>query len=545
LTAPKHTDEQEEPIERCSHEACRGARMEGSNCVGHASDKELCVAVERWSEGRLLDARDARIDSDCLRRLLGAMKSESVEQALATRERERPRATACGQVRFDRATFLGDASFNEATFAGSARFDHATFAGSADFRDATFREHADFDGVTFAERADFTKAIFEDHAGFQGATFDGSARFDGAKFRSYADFEDAKFNSDAHMNGATFQGAHQFGPFTAKDTLVLDECLFTEHVTVDATAKHVSARSTIFTDGVSFSLSSRDIRLDCADFGRASTLFHATIDAGEKPRLTTLRNAQVAGLSISGIDLTRCRFYGAHGLQSLTIEPSCIWPHTPKKGLCVDREMIFEEQAWRVREKERRASRYKPWLRLAPAWSTPNDDGHGSDAGAEEPVLRPEQLAALYRALRKAGEDSNDQAGAGDLYYGEMEMRLRIPLAGKGGRIHAYCDRAVIRAYWLLAGYGLRASRAFIALAAVTLLAAIPLGRHGFAPSHAHPSHTYHEALVLALQSGISLLHPPETHLSATGQEIQIALRLAAPILLGLGALSLRSRVKR
>ncbi len=30
-------------------------------------------------------------------------------------------------------------------------------------------------------------------------------------------------------------------------------------------------------------------------------------------------------------------------------------------------------------------------------------------------VLNPEQLAGLYRALRKAREDSNDQAGAGDL----------------------------------------------------------------------------------------------------------------------------------
>ena len=32
-----------------------------------------------------------------------------------------------------------------------------------------------------------------------------------------------------------------------------------------------------------------------------------------------------------------------------------------------------------------------------------------------EEVLRPEQIAVLYRALRKAREDDKDHAGAGDM----------------------------------------------------------------------------------------------------------------------------------
>ena len=35
----------------------------------------------------------------------------------------------------------------------------------------------------------------------------------------------------------------------------------------------------------------------------------------------------------------------------------------------------------------------------------------------------PLQIAVVYRALRKGREDSRDEPGAADFYYGEMEMR--------------------------------------------------------------------------------------------------------------------------
>ena len=171
-------------------------------------------------------------------------------------------------------------------------------------------------------------------------------------------------------------------------------------------------------------------------------------------------------------------------------------------------------------------------------WSDPDPDRQ--KRAEERAVLDPGQLAGLYRALRKAREDSKDQAGAADLYYGEMEMRRRIPLPRKRGRLRARADKLVIGAYWLLAGYGLRASRSVTALAVMVLLAAAPLALWGF-----HPSRTYWRSALFAAQSSLTLVHPPEAHLSASGEVVQILVRLAGPALVGLAILSLRSRIKR
>jgi hypothetical protein len=67
-----------------------------------------------------------------------------------------------------------------------------------------------------------------------------------------------------------------------------------------------------------------------------------------RPRLVTLRGAQVAALAVSNVDLRACRFFGAHGLQSLTLEASCEWPRAPsERRRYADRETIAEEHSWR------------------------------------------------------------------------------------------------------------------------------------------------------------------------------------------------------
>ena len=55
----------------------------------------------------------------------------------------------------------------------------------------------------------------------------------------------------------------------------------------------------------------------------------------------------------------------------------------------------------------------------APAVRAPED--------AEPASPAPEQIAAIYRALRKGREDGKDEPGAADFYYGEMEMRRQPP----------------------------------------------------------------------------------------------------------------------
>jgi uncharacterized protein YjbI with pentapeptide repeats len=509
-------------------------RVAEGHCVEHVSQEGLCVAVTRWKSGEPLDAREASIDSKCLERLLDALASMEIEPE--SEELTRLRPGSCGAVHFERASFNGRADFTGLSFPGPIYFDHATFLGPADFSKTTFAQHADFDHVTFEDSACFEQAIFNDHAGFERASFQGSATFDATKFRSYVDLEAASFAHAASMQGATFQLARQIGPFVVARKLKLDESVFSERVMIEVVAEAVTARTTVFADGVRLSVGGAEVDLHQADLGRASTLAGIEKD-GAQPALVTLCGAQVAGLSISGFDLCDCQFFGAHGLESLNIESSCEWLH-PRSSRCIDREMITEERDWRCREQRRRCARRRACRWLTIHWSDPDPDRQRRAETRE--VLDPGQLAGLYRALRKAREDSKDQAGAADLYYGEMEMRRRTPIPTKRGRLRACADKFVIYGYWLLAGYGLRASRAVTALAVMILLVAAPLALWGF-----HQPRAYLRSVLFAAQSSLTLLHPPEAHLSAPGEVIQIVVRLAGPALVGLAILSLRSRIKR
>ena len=82
--------------------------------------------------------------------------------------------------------------------------------------------------------------------------------------------------------------------------------------------------------------------------------------------------------------------------------------------------------------------------------------------------LEPGQIAGLYRALRKGREDSKDEPGAADFYYGEMEMR-------RHARTTPTAEHAIIWLYWLISGYGLRALRSLAALVFVGVVATVAL----------------------------------------------------------------------
>ena len=74
----------------------------------------------------------------------------------------------------------------------------------------------------------------------------------------------------------------------------------------------------------------------------------------------------------------------------------------------------------------------------------------------------------------------------------------------------------------------------------IAVLGAIPLALWGF-----RLDRPYGRALLFALESSISLLRAPEAKLTASGEVIQIFLRIAGPLFFGLAVLSLRGRVKR
>jgi hypothetical protein len=95
-----------------------------------------------------------------------------------------------------------------------------------------------------------------------------------------------------------------------------------------------------------------------------------------------------------------------------------------------------------------------------------------------------------YRALRKGREDRKDEPGAADFYYGEMEMRRQGPFrheakpAPGSRRATPGGERLILWLYWLVSGYGLRASRALIALVVTVVVFAFLFGGD-FAPIEA------------------------------------------------------------
>ena len=345
----------------------------------------------------------------------------------------------------------------------------------------------------------FYDARFDDYAGFAAASFDEDADFTAASFRDSIDLEGARFAKELKVGGARFYGATRLERFSVGGKLSLDRSRFDMRVLIEVKTPHLFANDARFADGVRFLLEGGAVELERADLGRASMLSGAGQE--RRPRLLCLYGAQVGGLTLSDVDLKSCSFYGAHGLETMNIEPNCRWPH-PDSWWHIDREMLAEEKAWRRQAKRPPQSRSNSEQSIG----GPNATEHAAANVVQgKPGLKPLQLASLYRALRKAREDNNDQAGAGDLYFGEMEMRRRVSLSRGPGMLRLGAEKTLIATYWLVAGYGLRASRSLIALAVGGAAVSIFLERWGF-----RESKNYLQTLLYVGQSSVALIHPPK-----------------------------------
>ncbi len=317
----------------------------------------------------------------------------------------------------------------------------------------------------------------------------GAMRCDQATFTAPVDIGDAKLTRDAVFTGCIFSGPATFAAVSFDGKADFSGASFNG----DAKFNNVA-----FTRAASFP--------DC----KFSTATFSSVRAASD---ISFKNAALTSLS-----LTTDRSSGMGGTLTLTGLRA-----TGEVDVCAEAPTAccdYAEFAGLVR------------LRLGWASAIPAQPGD-----LQEPPPPPTRLAVLYRQLRQAIEEARNAPGAADLYYGEMEMR-RLSTKGRD-------ERWLLAAYWLVSGYGLRASRSMLILGGLILAAAEALQRTGFGHHPPHPG--YVDCLLYAMGSVLSLDlsgHLPAT-LSDWGQLIRMALRIGGPVLLGLAALALRGRITR
>lgn len=533
---------------------CGGVVVDAGRCVGHLREAELGRYVSRLADGEELDARGATLGSGALDRLTKDLDSAGVKQIAAVRFEQ---AKIEEDALLGAFEIMGPASFQRASFEGFAAFPGTTFAERADFSGASFAAGASFDEVTFAGDADFSSARFAEVVRFDLASFGGRASFVRTSVDCPVSMFETRFSGKAMFNYAGFREGVEIGPLTANAVLCLDGAVFQSWLRLVATAKTTTCRATRFKGGAELALNGGDLDLTEAGFERQARVSSATPVAdsegeggaaiapyeGPLVRLLSLRRAGVQYLSLSNLDLRACRFHNAHNLDEIRIEPNCEFAPAPSGARYTRRITIAEEHQMRsARAAEGSRSPEKDPVDASRAWYPPPCQAPAETDAGESATLEPTEIVGTYRALRKALEDRGDIPGAGDFYYGEMEMR-RLSSNGDAGAPEldrGLGERLIVTLYWLTSGYGLRASRSFACLLAIVLIGGIPLYLFGF-----DGDQPLGRSVLFSLESAISVLRAPELDLAPAGEVTQVALRLLGPVFLGLALLALRGRVKR
>ncbi|EWC64314.1 hypothetical protein UO65_0358 [Actinokineospora spheciospongiae] len=540
-------------------------------CLAHTDVGRVEAILARLRPGGEVDLRGTRLSADLLRRVLGGVRSEGTPVLGDANFTE---AVFADDADFGRTVFKGATRFHGARFERTAHFDEAVFEGDVtDFRVARLRQAA-FRWARFDADVDFSDAVFHGATVFADAEFQGAARFAGARFRpnpgqpTTVSFTGAAFAGVADFGrvwasdrvgvdftGASFASADQVGPLGA-ERVVVDRVVFGAAVTVELLATAVSCVRTVFEQGVTLRLRYARANLERASFAGPSSVIgdesgadtafdplptarELDFDSGAladlvrrdrsdrperlwAPSVTSLRGVDLTKLTVSDADLSRAAFAGASNIDKLRIEGRSRFARSPGHrvlSLRSRRQLLAEEVAWRVTRRRGAA-----WRKRA------------EEIGDELRPPSPEALATLYRSLRKAQEDSKNEPGAADFYYGEMEMRRHAPSTLFG-------ERVILTLYWLVSGYGLRATRALLSLAVTVALAAVALHRFGFAA----PGLGFGASAVYTTGAAVSL----EPKLFGTvvltwpGELVRILVRLCGPLFLGLALISVRNRVKR
>ncbi|MFE5923170.1 pentapeptide repeat-containing protein [Streptomyces sp. NPDC056468] len=491
-----------------------------------------------------------------------------------------------GTVNFEGGRYGGTMFFERAQFAGDVVFSDLTFTVGSWFNDAQFNRGVSFLGCRLYGGFWFTKANVAGVTNFMDCSL-GPAAFVDTVFAGETNFDRLSFAGGCNLEKARINPAPIFGPVVCEGPLNLTDAQITAPVVMDISATEIWLIDATLQESVTLRA-----RYAAIDLTRARLFYPCTVTTDHAPSerpdesrlaqraldevtssqpvrnwvhdpvtisIVSLEGVDVSFLLLSDVNLVRCEFAGAHHLDQLRLEGYWNLGESPAFELrrsifpfpSTRRLVIEEERKWRALRNRRDY----------------DAGGWGRRPEREQDVPGLATLTTTYRQLRKAREDAKDEPGAADFYYGEMEMR-------RHSRAWSEAERWLLQAYWLLSGYGLRASRALgwlgVAMMATILLmmgfglpqdspkqeatGTVPPGggRVTFEIDKEDPRNPtgnhftgerFDKALSVTLNSVV--FRSSGQDLTTAGGYIEMASRFSEPVLLGLAALAIRGRVKR
>jgi len=469
-------------------------------------------------------------------------------------------AVCSGHVDFKGCRFRADAAFTDTQFTSGAQFNRSVFQSHPGFHMVSFEPGVDFANVEFQKGVTFSQVTFGQNTRFAGAVLSGETSFKWAKFGGSVSFERAILTGELDASLSTWDEQPSFKEAIIECTRFdARQATFSKYLDVSITSPEVDFSKARLEGGGQIRLGARS-QLSLEDCVISAPLFLGSTESGARtPKVLSLRRAHVGQVTVEGLALDQCLFSGASNLDKLVVGGAARLADPPRRhgirGILsrmrfTGREVLLEEAMLRSRLDDRRSQAWRHTLPPIPGWID------------QSAALDADKVSDIYRSLRKGREDAKNQPGAGDLYYGEMETR-RIASPSRA-------ERTILWFYWAAAGYGLRASRAFTLLGVFMILSAIGYAGFGLEsttpPSYkidgtlphliisridhdpgARPGFTSQLAAGarFSVENSASLFRPPDDKLTPSGEVLSITNRVVAPLLLGLGLISLRGRVKR
>lgn len=464
-------------------------------------------------------------------------------------------AVVSARIAFDGFNFPYYINFNGATFHQSLIFRNCTFKSSLSSSFAFFNGGApsfvdvDIDGLVdfsyaHVERTSvgFTSARFGDRFsadGFEGTIFFRKCQFESEFQMASAatqsiQIEQCSFKGQLALSGTScsslildqsdLSSTYFLGPIKA-DNITVRQTVFGCRINLDLEASSLDLSGSRFVEGGQLDV--KCTNLDLTQLGAGRPIRISGSQAGTKPIVLSLRDADTGLMTFSNVDMSRCQLYGARDLRNVIIESNVTFLRNPGPFRTM-RKCIADEYLLRIDWGHR--SWRKKWEAIV------DESGQDSHTFNHAPMEAnaASQVSGVYRELRHSYEAKKDWLGASDFYYGEMEMR----------RLDSFSpilDRSIVYLYWLASGYGLRVWRALF-----SLLLTVAIGALFFFLGMDSPSQnsSIFYIFLISIRSVIPGLSA-RADLSYVGQLNEIALAIIGPVLLALTALAIRERTKR